>query len=201
MVLKHGRSSLNYFSSYIQQSISVKQKLLQDDVLLNAVQQLSIDCVSAFKNGNKVILAGNGGSAADAQHIATEFVLRFMFDRPGLPSISLSTDTSILTAIGNDYGFEKLFSRQLEANSRAGDIFIGISTSGNSKNIIEAVQICESLEVVSYVMTGESGGALSDLTTNLIKVPSNITSFIQESHIMIGHMLCGHVENELFGKQ
>jgi len=201
MVLKHGRSSLNYFSSYIQQSISVKQKLLQDDVLLNAVQQLSIDCVSAFKNGNKVILAGNGGSAADAQHIAAEFVSRFMFDRAGLPSISLSTDTSILTAIGNDYGFEKLFSRQLEANSRAGDIFIGISTSGNSKNIIEAVQICESLEVVSYVMTGESGGALSDLTTNLIKVPSNITSFIQESHIMIGHMLCGHVENELFGKQ
>lgn len=201
MVPKHGWSNLNFFSSYIQKSISVKQNLLQDDVLLNAVQQLSIDCVSAFKNGNKVILAGNGGSAADAQHIAAEFVSRFMFDRPGLPSISLSTDTSMLTAIGNDYGFEKLFSRQLEANSKSGDIFIGISTSGNSKNIIEAVRICESLGVVPYVMTGESGGVLSDLTTNVIKVPSNITSFIQESHIMIGHMLCGYVENKLFGSE
>jgi len=201
MAPKRGLCNLNYFSGYIQQSISVKQNLLKDGVLLNGVQQLSIDCVNAFRNGNKVILAGNGGSAADAQHIAAEFVSRFMFDRAGLPSISLSTDTSILTAIGNDYGYEKLFSRQLEANSKPGDIFIGISTSGNSKNIIEAVRICESLGVICHVMTGESGGALSAHTRNVIKVPSKITSLIQESHIMIGHMLCGYVENEIFGKQ
>ena len=203
MVHKLGRykNQMTYFSNYIKETVIVKQNLLSDQFLLAQIESLSENCVSAFKNGNKVILAGNGGSAADAQHIAAEFVSRFMFDRPGLPSISLSTDTSMLTAIGNDYGFEKLFSRQLEANSTSGDIFIGISTSGNSKNIIEAVKICESLGVMSYVMTGESGGALSDLTTNVIKVPSNITSFIQESHIMIGHMLCGYVENKLFGDQ
>ena len=189
------------FKNYIQESIIVKQELLNNQFVLDQIEVLSENCVSAFKNGSKVILAGNGGSAADAQHIAAEFVSRFMFDRPGLPSISLSTDTSMLTAIGNDYGFDKLFSRQLEANSKAGDIFIGISTSGNSKNIIEAVKICESLGVGCHVMTGESGGALSDLTTNVIRVPSKITSFIQESHIMIGHMLCGYVENKLFGEK
>jgi D-sedoheptulose 7-phosphate isomerase len=156
-------------------------------------------CVSAFKAGNKVILAGNGGSAADAQHIAAEFVSRFRFDRPGLPSLSLSTDTSMITAIGNDYGYDKLFSRQLQANGRAGDVFIGISTSGNSNNVVEAMKACSKLGITSVAFTGRSGGALRDITMHCLCVPHDATAFIQESHIMLGHIMCGFVEDALFG--
>jgi len=189
---------MNYFAAYVKESILVKDLILNSGELLGEIEALSQECLTAVKRGNKIILAGNGGSAADAQHIAAEFVSRFQFDRPALASISLTTDTSILTAIGNDYGFEQLFTRQLEANSKPGDVFIGITTSGNSANIITALKKCSSLGVIPYALTGKLGGKAADEIDNVIKVPSDITSFIQEAHIMIGHMLCGYVENELF---
>jgi D-sedoheptulose 7-phosphate isomerase len=154
--------------------------------------------IKAFRRGNRVIFAGNGGSAADAQHLAAEFVSRFEFDRPGLPSLSLSTDTSMITAIGNDYGYEKLFRRQLEAQARAGDVFVGITTSGKSKNIIAAFESCAKLDVISVALCGE-GGELDTLVNHIIRVPSNHTPRIQECHILIGHMLCSQVELAMFG--
>ena len=151
-----------------------------------------------MRSGNKVMLAGNGGSAADAQHIAGEFVSRFAFDRPGLPSIALTTDTSILTAIGNDYGYERLFARQIQAHSKAGDVFIAYSTSGNSPNIVGALKEAQDLGVVTIGLTGNRGGAMVELCDHVFEVPSSDTPKIQEVHALIGHILCGVVENELF---
>jgi D-sedoheptulose 7-phosphate isomerase len=164
------------------------------------ILEVSGKAVEVYRNGNKTLIAGNGGSAADAQHIAGEFVSRFYFDRPGIPSIALTTDTSILTAIGNDYGYEKLFSRQIEANGVKGDMFIGISTSGNSKNIIEALNACKEKGIITVGLTGETGGKMATLCDYCIKVPSNETPRIQESHILIGHIICAVVEEALFGK-
>ncbi len=154
--------------------------------------------IEAFQRGNRVIFAGNGGSAADAQHLAAEFVSRFEFDRPGLPSLSLATDTSMLTAIGNDYGYEKLFRRQLEAQARAGDVFVGITTSGRSKNILAAFEACKPLGVTSVALAG-TGGELEDKADIVLRVPSGHTPRIQECHILIGHLLCAQVELAMFG--
>lgn len=192
--------TLNTLREHIENSISVKQHILQDELLLAQVFEICQLCVSTFQSGGKVILAGNGGSAADAQHIAAEFVSRFRFDRPGLPSLSLSTDTSMLTAIGNDYGYDRLFARQLEANGRAGDLFVGISTSGTSKNVVEAMKICSSLGIKTVAFTGYSGGELKGLSDYCLCVPSQETALIQEAHIMVGHMICGFVEDSLFGE-
>jgi len=190
----------NYIKKHIECSIEIKQQVLRDESLLALLDEVAVLCVDTFKSGNKIILAGNGGSAADAQHIAAEFVSRFRFDRPGLPSLSLSTDTSMLTAIGNDYGYDKLFSRQLEANGKPGDVFIGISTSGNSKNIIDALNVAKDLGIVSVGMTGGTGGLIRDNCNYLLLVPSNSTALIQEVHIMLGHIICGYVEDTLFGE-
>ncbi|WP_319380103.1 D-sedoheptulose 7-phosphate isomerase [Thiomicrorhabdus sp.] len=192
--------TVNTIERHIQTSIEVKNKILNDKVFLEKLLQICQLCINAYESGNKVILAGNGGSAADAQHIAAEFVSRFRFDRPGLPSLSLSTDTSMLTAIGNDYGYEKLFARQLQANGREGDVFIGISTSGTSKNVVEAMKVCPELGITSVGFTGQGGGLLVELADHCLCVPSNSTAFIQESHIMLGHIICGFVEDTLFGK-
>lgn len=191
---------LAFINSYLKQSISVKDALLNSPEILQNISNLAEIICKAYASGNKVILAGNGGSAADSQHIAAEFVSRFFFDRPGLPAIALSTDTSMLTAIGNDYGFDKLFSRQLQAQSREGDVFIGISTSGNSKNIINAVECARSEGVYSAVLCGE-GGVLSSIADSAIQVPSTSTPFIQECHICIGHMICAIVEEHIFGSK
>lgn len=142
--------------------------------------------------------AGNGGSAADAQHLAGEMVSRFLFDRPGLPSIALTTDTSILTAIGNDYGYERLFARQVEAQGEAGDVFIGISTSGNSRNLVEALQSCREKGITTVALTGKKACKMDEWDI-VIKVPSEETPRIQECQTLIGHILCGIVEEELFG--
>lgn len=190
---------ISYIKEHCKDSISTKEKILQDENLVSLIREVALECIKAYKNGNKTILAGNGGSAADAQHIAAEFVSRFYFDREGLPSIAITTDTSILTAIGNDYGYERLFARQIEAQAKKGDIFIGISTSGNSANIIEALKMCKSKGIISVGLTGESGGKMRDLCDYCIKVPSNKTPRIQESHILIGHIICAIVEEELFG--
>lgn len=189
-----------YIKTHISKSLSVKEQILNDDTLISLIKEVALKLIACYKNGGKTLLAGNGGSAADAQHIAGEFVSRFYFDREGIPSIALTTDTSILTAIGNDYGYEKLFSRQLQAQGKKGDIFIGISTSGNSKNILEALQMCKEKGILSVGLTGLSGGKMDELCDYCIKVPSNETPRIQEAHILIAHILCAIVEEELFGK-
>jgi D-sedoheptulose 7-phosphate isomerase len=187
--------------SEINDSIGVKQKILGDARLVNLIHQVADECIAAYRRGNRVLLAGNGGSAADAQHIAAEFVSRYAFDRPGLASIAFTTDTSMLTAIGNDYGYEQIFRRQLEANGRQGDIFIGISTSGNSPNVLAALQCARELGIVAVGLTGQGGVKMEALCDFCIKVPSMNTPRIQESHIMLGHIICGIVEDALFGGQ
>jgi len=191
-------NSLASLKAGISASIDIKTALLADESTLNKILDVGNLMVDRFKRGNRVIFAGNGGSAADAQHLAAEFVSRFEFDRPGLPSLSLSTDTSMITAIGNDYGYEKLFRRQLEAQARPGDIFVGITTSGRSKNIIAAFESCRDLDVTSVALCG-LGGDLEALVDHVLRVPSSHTPRIQECHILIGHMLCAQVELAMFG--
>ena len=185
----------------INDSISVKQKILKDAVLVHSIQEVADECVAAYRRGNRVLLAGNGGSAADAQHIAAELVSRYSFDRPGLAAIALTTDSSVLTAIGNDYGYEQIFRRQLEANGRQGDVFIGISTSGNSPNILTALQCARELGVVAVGLTGQGGAKMQAFCDYCIKVPSMSTPRIQESHILLGHIICGIVEDTVFHGQ
>ena len=152
-----------------------------------------------YKTNKKTILAGNGGSAADAQHIAAELVGRYGFDRPSIPSLALTTDTSNLTAIGNDYGYDYIFSRQLEGMGQEGDIFIGISTSGNSKNLINAFEIAKNKNILSVALVGKDGGEMAKKADIALVVPSGSTPRIQESHILIGHILCDIIEKEMFG--
>lgn len=190
----------SYIKSHFEDSIATKAKILNDENLIEMIKKVALEVTRVYKEGKKTLLAGNGGSAADAQHIAGEFVSRFYFDRPGIPSIALTTDTSILTAIGNDYGYEKLFARQVQAQGVEGDIFIGISTSGNSANIVEALKVCREKGIISVGLTGESGGKMNGMCDYCIKVPSDKTPRIQESHILIGHIICAIVEEELFGK-
>jgi len=190
---------LGQIESHIRASIETKRSILENRQLLESIKKVTEEVVRVYQNNSKVIIAGNGGSAADSQHIAAEFVSRFNFDRPGLPAIALTTDSSMLTAIGNDYGFEKLFRRQLEAMGNKGDIFIGISTSGNSANVLEAIEAAREKGVTTVALCG-STGRLGSLCDYAIEVPSDSTPFIQESHIMIGHIICGLVELELFGK-
>ncbi|EGZ9861400.1 D-sedoheptulose 7-phosphate isomerase [Campylobacter jejuni] len=190
----------SYIKGHFADSILIKEQILKDENLITLIKNASLEVIKAYKNGNKTLLAGNGGSAADAQHIAGEFVSRFYFDRPGIASIALTTDTSILTAIGNDYGYENLFARQVQAQGVKGDVFIGISTSGNSKNILKALEFCKQKEIISIGLSGASGGAMNELCDYCIKVPSTCTPRIQEAHILIGHIICAIVEEELFGK-
>lgn len=192
------RVSVNYLKDIITKSIETKELLLKDEAVLKKTVDVVNIILAALRRGNKVLLAGNGGSAADAQHIAAEFVSRFEFDRAPLAAIALTTDTSILTAIGNDYGYEHLFSRQLRAVAKEGDVFIGISTSGNSKNVVEAINICKSLGIISVGLTGNRG-AMLDICDHLISIPSSNTARIQESHILIGHSICSMVESGFFG--
>jgi len=189
-----------FISQQIEDSYQVKQKILADNSLMQLINDVALKAIETYKNGHKTLIAGNGGSAADAQHIAGEFVSRFYFDRPGLASQALTTDTSILTAVANDYGFEKLFARQIQANGECGDMFIAISTSGNSANILEALKECKGKGIISVGLTGESGGKMSDICDYCIRVPSSSTPRIQESHILIGHIICSVVEEALFGK-
>ena len=180
-------------------SISTKQAILSDKGLMRNIAAAAQMIVDAYEQGKKTLLAGNGGSAADAQHIAGEFVSKFYFDRPGIASIALTTDTSIITAIGNDYGYDKLFSRQIQAQGSAGDVFIGISTSGNSANLVEALRMCGQKGIKTIGLTGFTGGEMDSMCDLCIKVPSGETPRIQESHILIGHIICCIVEEKLFG--
>ncbi len=190
----------SYINNQIEKSLKLKQDLFHSNEIKQLIQEVSNEIIKAYKNGNKTLIAGNGGSAADAQHIAGEFVSRFYFDRPGLASIALTTDTSILTAIGNDYGYEKLFSRQLQANGIKGDIFIGISTSGNSKNVVEALKYAKENGIITVGLTGQKGGLMKELCDYCICMPSNETPRVQEGHILVGHIICAVVEEAIFGK-
>ena len=184
----------------IEASIAVNQRLLGDTMLISSIARVSEVSLAAMKNGNKLLLFGNGGSAADAQHIAAEFVGRFAFDRPALPALALSVNTSCLTAIGNDYGFDQVFSRQLEALARPGDVAIGFSTSGNSPNVIHAISTAKKMGLQTVALTGTPGGKLKQAADlyHCVCVPSSETPRIQECHILIGHIVSELVEQELF---
>jgi D-sedoheptulose 7-phosphate isomerase len=182
----------------IEASIAAKRALLSNADLLSAVATTAELVVTAFKDGNKLFLFGNGGSAADAQHIAAEFVGRFAFDRPPLAALALSVNTSCVTAIGNDYGFDQVFSRQLEALARPGDVAISISTSGNSPNVLHAISTAKRLGLHTIAWTGCTGGSLKKAVDHCICVPSTETPRIQECHILIGHIVAELVEQEIF---
>lgn len=191
-------NNIDIVRKQIGDSAKVKSLILDNTELIEKIAQAAAVCTEAYRHGNKTMFAGNGGSAADAQHLAGEFVSKFYFNRPGLPSIALTTDTSILTAIGNDYGYEKLFSRQVQAQGVKGDIFIGISTSGNSKNIVEAEMVCREKGIFTIALTG-SKPCKMDSFDLVIKVPSEETPRIQECQTLIGHIICCIVEENIFG--
>jgi D-sedoheptulose 7-phosphate isomerase len=198
--LNENNLKLDLVRSEIQASISLKQSVLADESLLQQVIQLAEVCVQAIKAGGKVIFAGNGGSFADAQHLSAEFTSRFMFDRAPLASLALGTNNSAISAIGNDYGYDLVFARELQGIARPEDIFIPISTSGNSRNILEAVKIANELGIKAVALTGETGGMLSTIC-ECIRISSKETARIQECHILIGHILCGLVENSYFSRK
>jgi D-sedoheptulose 7-phosphate isomerase len=187
-----------YIKSELDKSVSAIAAIASDATLMAAIETVTIRCIEALERGNKILLAGNGGSAADAQHIAAEFVSRFNFDRPGLAAFALTTDTSALTAIGNDYGYEKLFSRQVQAVGRAGDLFIGISTSGRSLNVVNALRECRAKGIVTVGLTGRNGRDMAPLCDLNLCMPSDETPKIQEGHIVVGHIICGLVERTMF---
>lgn len=188
----------NYICSQVQETQRIMSAMLADTALLARVEEAALACIDGMKGGHKILLAGNGGSAADAQHIAGEFVSRFAFDRPSLPAMALTTDTSILTAIGNDYGYERLFARQIQAHAQKGDVFIAYSTSGKSPNILAALEEARMKGVVCIGMTGNRGGPMQNFCEHYLEVPSADTPKIQEGHAVLGHILCGLVERALF---
>jgi len=188
-------------SRSIKASIAAKERLLGSDEVVSIIARVSETMVDALEKGNKVLLFGNGGSAADAQHIAAEFVGRFAFDRPALPALALSVNTSCLTAIGNDYGFDVVFSRQLEALAREGDVAIGISTSGNSPNVLRAMAVARKMGLHTVAFTGCTGGKLKGAVDHCICAPSDQTPRIQECHILIGHIISELVEQTIFHEQ
>lgn len=192
-------TGMNQFvQSEFDKTLANFHTMANDQALRAQIGEAVALCVSALKAGKKILFAGNGGSAADAQHWAGELVSRFYYDRPGLPAIALTTDTSILTAIGNDYGYDYTFARQIEALGQEGDVFVAISTSGRSKNIMRALDASEVKGVHVIGFTGQSGGDMVDRCAICFRIPSDETPRIQEGHEFIGHLLCGLIESEMF---
>ncbi len=189
----------DYILGQIEGTQRILQLMLLDGELFESIEHASKACIKSLNLGGKILLAGNGGSAGDAQHLAAELVSRFALDRGGLPAIALTTDTSILTAIGNDYGYEKIFARQIEALGNAHDVFIGYSTSGKSLNIIRAFEKARESEMITIGLTGNRDSPMDNLCDHLIKIPSSTTPKIQEGHLVIGHILCGLIEQKIFG--
>ncbi|MBD3237901.1 MAG: SIS domain-containing protein [Candidatus Eisenbacteria bacterium] len=182
-------------TSRIHEDIRVKERLLEDAAQLEKMAGVIVDCI---RGGGKVIFFGNGGSAADAQHLAAELSGRFFLDRPALPALSLSTNSSTLTAIGNDYGFEHVFARQLPGIGARGDVAVAISTSGDSPNVLEAVRLAKRIGMITFGWTGRGGGALVELCDLTLRIDSEASPRIQEAHILAGHILCEIVEARLF---
>jgi len=183
----------------IEASITVKQQVLQNDEMIKTVENCVTAIVTAFKNGNKVLFCGNGGSASDAQHLAAEFSGRFYKDRDALPAEALHCNTSYLTAVANDYSFDVIYSRLVKGIGIKGDVLVGLSTSGNSKNIVSAFEVAREKGITTIGFTGENGGILKSLSDYLVNIPSFDTPRIQESHIMLGHIICELVEEQYFG--
>ncbi|MBR4218056.1 MAG: D-sedoheptulose 7-phosphate isomerase [Bacteroidales bacterium] len=183
----------------IQQSIAVKQAILEDAGMISKIEQVVDICVKSLRAGGKIHFCGNGGSAADAQHLAAELSGRFYINRPALNAEALHCNTSYLTAVANDFGYVHIFSRLVEGTAKAGDVVIGISTSGNSENIVEAFEKAREMGVATVAMTGEAGGKMQ-MADVLLNVPSKVTPRIQESHILIGHIICELIEKEMFSK-
>lgn len=188
-------------AAYFRDSVSTMQQAAGDESLHRAILAIASRIEDIFRSGNKVMLAGNGGSAADAQHIAGEFLSRFMLDRAPLPALALSTDTSVLTAIGNDYGFQHVFERQVRGLGKRGDGLIAISTSGRSPNIIAALRAARDLGVTTIGFTGSQGGAMGDLCDVCLFAPTDQTSLIQQIHITAAHIICNLVERSMFSKR
>ena len=185
----------------IKDSISVKEKILNDSTLIREIQNVTQVMINVFRNKGKVFFCGNGGSAADAQHLAAEFSGRFYFDRDPLFSEALHVNTSYLTAVANDYGYEHVYSRLIKAKGIQGDILVGISTSGNSQNILNALKQARSQGLITIALTGEFGGRMKEFSDYMLTIPSSDTPRIQESHIMLGHIICELVEKSLFERK
>ena len=184
----------------ISASISVKQQLLEDKKIISSLTDCVTVIVDAFTKGNKVLFCGNGGSAADAQHLAAEFSGRFYIDRDALPAEALHCNTSYITAVGNDYSYDVIYSRIIKGIGNKGDILIGLSTSGNSANVVKAFEMAKQKEMITIGFTGFTGGTMKEISDYLLNVPSTDTPRIQESHILLGHIICELVEARLFGK-
>lgn len=189
---------MSQVQNIIGTSISVKQQLLADEKLMALVDESISIITQAFKNGNKVLFCGNGGSAADAQHLAAEFSGRFYIDRPALPAEALHCNTSYLTAVANDYSYDLIYARLLQGIGNKGDVLIGLSTSGNSNNIIKAFEVARQKEMITIGFTGATGGGMKNISDYLINVPSSDTPRIQECHMLIGHIICQLVEEKMF---
>lgn len=185
-------------SKIIQASVSVKEQILKDETMLDTVARCSEAITQAFKNGNKVLFCGNGGSAADAQHLAAEFSGRFYIDRKALPAEALHVNTSYITAVANDYSYDVVYSRMIDGIGRPGDVVVGLSTSGNSGNILKAFESARKIGMITVGFTGATGGKMKDLSDYLLNVPSTDTPRIQESHILLGHIICQLVEEAYF---
>ena len=184
----------------VAESIATKQRILEDGALMSRLEEASKLVAASLRQGGKIHFCGNGGSAADAQHLAAELSGRFYYDRPPLNAEALHCNTSYLTAVGNDYGYEWVFARLLRGTGHAGDVLVALSTSGNSKNILKAYEACKEMGIRTISLTGESGGKMKEYSDILLNVPSTDTPRIQESHIMLGHILCEWVEADLFPK-
>jgi len=181
----------------IKESARIKDSMLNDTKIIEDIEKMTNLCIRAFSQGHKILICGNGGSAGDAQHFSTELLSKFVLDRKAIPAIALTTNTSVMTAIGNDHDFNTIFSRQIEALGEKGDIFFGISTSGNSKNVIEAVKVAREKGLVAISLTGKSGGLLKDYSDICIRIDSDNTPRIQEAQVLVIHILCEIVEKEL----
>jgi D-sedoheptulose 7-phosphate isomerase len=189
-----------HIQSIIQASIDTKNRVLSDQTLIDTVAQVASAMTIAFQNGKKVLFCGNGGSAADAQHLAAEFSGRFYYDRPPLYSEALHVNSSYVTAVGNDYSYDVIYSRMIEAMGKEGDVLVGISTSGNSPNVVKALEAANKLGMITIGMTGETGGKMKEISKFLLNIPSKDTPRIQECHILLGHILCEIVEANVFPK-
>jgi D-sedoheptulose 7-phosphate isomerase len=191
---------VKFIQDKIQASIDLKTKLMQDTQILSQVSDLVSDIITCYNNGGKVLWCGNGGSAADAQHLAAELSGRFYYDRPPLFSEALHVNTSYTTAVANDYSYDVIYSRLIKAMGKRGDVLIGLSTSGNSSNVIKAIEEANSLGMITAAFTGESGGKMNGLSKYLVNIPSKDTPRIQECHMVLGHTICELVELKLFPK-
>jgi len=182
----------------IQQSIELKEKILQDKEMVQKIEQVSTVCVMALQQGKQVLFCGNGGSAADAQHLAAEFSGRFYFDREPLNAEALHVNTSYITAVANDYSYQEIYARLVKAKGHQGDVLFGLSTSGNSENVIRALETARSMDITTIALTGQEGGKAKELADYLFNVPSDDTPRIQEAHMLVGHIICELVETKMF---